>query len=104
MRSDLVPTSSSPDPGVLVGSEQSEAADRTRAMAAGLRAGGAGQLVRLAERLRSHDHAQLCDAVMSATMGVGNATVCVREMNRLVSRLRPEAAGRTGDGPTPYSS
>ena len=56
-----------------------------------LRAGGAGQLVRLAERLRSHDHAQLCDAVMSATVGVGNATVCVREMDRLVPRLRPEA-------------
>ena len=36
MRSDLVATSSSPDPGVLAGSEQSEAADRTRAMAAGM--------------------------------------------------------------------
>ena len=47
--------------------------------------------MRLAERLRSHDHAQLCDAVMSATVGVGNATVCVREMDRLVPRLRPEA-------------
>ena len=104
MRSDLVTTSSSPDPGSPAGSDQSAAEDPTRAVAGGvagvgwvrewapsLGAGGAGQLVRLVERLRSHDHAQLREAVMSGTVGVGNATVCVREMDRLEPRLQPEA-------------
>jgi hypothetical protein len=59
--------------------------------ASSLRAGGAGQLVRLTERLRGHDQALLREAVISATVGVSNAMVCLREIDRLVPRLCPEA-------------
>jgi hypothetical protein len=46
-------------------------------------------LVRLVESLRPHDNTQLRDAVLSATVGVGNATVCLREVDRLTPRLVP---------------
>jgi hypothetical protein len=110
MRSDLVPTSWPTDSGSLAGSEQQAAEEQACAGAGGmtrvgwvrewapsLRAGGAGQLVRLTERRRGRDQAPLRDAVISATVGVGNATVCLREMDRLVPRLCPEAVPTVWD-------
>jgi hypothetical protein len=56
-----------------------------------LRAGGAGRLMRLTERLREPKAGQLREAVLSATVGVSNATGCLAEMDRLTPRLVPEA-------------
>jgi hypothetical protein len=56
-----------------------------------LRAGGAGRLMRLTERLREPKAGQLREAVVSATVGVSNATGCLAEMDRLTPRLVPEA-------------
>src|SRR5215207_5887476 len=56
-----------------------------------MKAGGAAAMVRLTEQLRSHERSQLREAVLSGRVGVRNAAVCVREMDRLTPRLCAEA-------------
>ena len=62
-----------------------------------MKAGGAGGLVRLTERLRSHESRQLREAVLGGRVGVRNAAVCVREMDRLTPRLCPDAVPAVWD-------
>ena len=62
-----------------------------REWAPSLRAGGAGRLMRLTERLRDPKADQLREAVESGRVGVGNAVVCLAEMDRLTPRLCPPA-------------
>jgi hypothetical protein len=62
-----------------------------REWAPSLRAGGAGRLMRLTERLRDPKADQLREAVESGQVGVANAVVCLAEMDRLIPRLRPPA-------------
>ncbi len=62
-----------------------------------LKAGGAVGLVRLSEGIRSQERRPLREAVLTGRVGVGNATVCVREMDRLVPRLCPEAVPAVWD-------
>jgi hypothetical protein len=62
-----------------------------REWAPSLRAGGAGRLMRLTERLRDPKADQLREAVESGRVGVGNAVACLAEMDRLTPRLCPPA-------------
>jgi hypothetical protein len=62
-----------------------------REWAPSLRAGGAGRLMRLTERLRDPKADQLREAVESGRVGVGNAVVCLAELDRLTPRLCPPA-------------
>ena len=55
------------------------------------RAGGAGQLVRVAQATRAVRHAGLAAAVLGARVGVGNAAVALVEMDKLGPRLVDEA-------------
>jgi Domain of unknown function (DUF222) len=78
------------------GPEEDEAAGLAgvpwvREWAPTLRAGGAGRLMRLTERLREPKVCQLREAVLAGRVGVANAVVCLAEMDRLTPRLVPGA-------------
>jgi hypothetical protein len=62
-----------------------------------LKAGGAAAMVRLTERLRSHERSQLREAVLTGRVGVRNAAVCVREMDRMTPRLFADAVPTVWD-------
>ena len=62
-----------------------------------MKAGGAAAMVRLTERLRSHERRQLREAVLTGRVGVRNAAVCLQEMDRLTPRLCAEAVPAVWD-------
>ncbi len=62
-----------------------------------LAAGGAGQLHRVAEEVRSPEKAQLREALVDGRVPVRNAAVILSEMDRLRSRLRPDAVPTVWD-------
>lgn len=66
-------------------------------MGAEPRSGGAGQLHRVAEEVRSPEKAQLREALVDGRVPVRNAAVILSEMDRLRSRLRPDAVPTVWD-------
>ncbi len=76
-----------------------------RAWSPTMKAGGAVGLVQLTERLRSYESRQLREAVLGGRVGLRNAAVCVREMDRLApdcarTRCRRSGMPSSSWGPT----
>ncbi len=62
-----------------------------------LRAGGAGQLLKVTQAARQERHTQLRQALLCGRVPVRNAAVCLEEMDRLRHRLTPEAVPTVWD-------
>ena len=62
-----------------------------------LRAGGAGQLLKVTLAARQERHTQLRQALLCGRVPVRNAAVCLEEMDRLRHRLTPEAVPTVWD-------
>src|SRR5665647_100324 len=77
--------------GVVAGSDCATAAGWVLDWAPSFRAGGAGQLVKVAHATRSVRNTALAAAVLGARVGVRNAAVALVEMDKLRPRLRDEA-------------
>jgi hypothetical protein len=77
--------------GVVAGSDCATAAGWVIQWAPSFRAGGAGQLVKVAHATRSVRNLALAAAVLGARVSVRNAAVALVEMDKLRPRLRDEA-------------
>ncbi|MHB8275244.1 MAG: HNH endonuclease signature motif containing protein [Dermatophilaceae bacterium] len=77
--------------GVVAGSDCATAAGWVIQWAPTFRAGGAGQLVKVAHATRAVRNVGLAAAVLGARVGVRNAAVALVEMDKLRPRLRDEA-------------
>ena len=77
--------------GVVAGSGCATAAGWVIEWAPSFRAGGAGQLVKVAHATRSVRNLALAAAVLGARVSVRNAAVALVEMDKLRPRLRDEA-------------
>ena len=77
--------------GVVAGSDCATAAGWVIEWAPSFRAGGAGQLVKVAHATRSVRNLALAAAVLAARVSVRNAAVALVEMDKLRPRLRDEA-------------
>jgi hypothetical protein len=77
--------------GVVAGSDCATAAGWVIEWAPSFRAGGAGQLVKVAHATRSVRNLALAVAVLGARVSVRNAAVALVEMDKLRPRLRDEA-------------
>ena len=77
--------------GVVAGSDCASAAGWVVEWAPSFRAGGAGQLVKVAHATRAVRNVGLAAAVLGARVGVRNAAVALVEMDKLRPRLGDEA-------------
>jgi hypothetical protein len=77
--------------GVVAESECATATAWVVQWAPSYRAGGAGQLVKVAQAIRSVRNQWLAEAVLGARVGVRNAAVALVEMEKLRPRLRETA-------------
>jgi hypothetical protein len=84
--------------GVVAESNSPTAASWVIEHAPSFRAGGAGQLVKVAHATRAPRNAALAAAVRAGRVGVRNASVALDEMDKLKSRLCPEAVATVWDG------
>jgi hypothetical protein len=84
--------------GVVAGSESPSAASWAIQWAPSLRAGGAAQLVNVAQASRVVRNAGLAAAVLGARVGIRNAAVVLAEMEKLRPRLRDEALEAVWEG------
>ena len=84
--------------GVVAGSGCATAAGWVIEWAPSFRAGGAGQLVKVAHATRSVRNLALAAAVLGARVSVRNAAVALVEMDKLRPRLRDEAIEAVWDG------
>ena len=84
--------------GVVAQSECASATAWVIQWAPSFRAGGAAQLVRVAQASRAVRNAGLAAAVLGARVGVRNAAVALAEMDKLRPRLRDEAVEAVWEG------
>jgi len=84
--------------GVVAESDCASATAWVVQWAPSYRAGGAAQLVKVAQATRAVRHTGLAAAVLGARVGVRNAAVALFEMEKLRPRLRDEAVEAVWEG------